>query len=1122
MLNLKLFKLVSTVVLGLLFLISILFVGSEQIVLGDDQTNGDTITPTQTISGTWSGALTATSDITITSGVVITITPGTTIQVATNDSAGAGDDPARIEFIVQNGGELRVNGPVTFTSKAASPAPADWYGIRFEAGSKGWIDGAVIEYGVHGLILSTTNAITVVNSALRYNRHAPLSGKAWGAGLAIFTGDHLISNTLIYSNSLSSTVALTKAMGGGVFLAAGNTLFEDCAVYSNTVYSAGSSFGGGLALRGGAPTIQHCQIYNNHARAGAHVYGGGMDIYDSNAVIRANTSVYNNIAAVYYSDVISNIVVAVGGGISISSDTIQPVVHITGSRILTNTMHISRVTSGSYLFGQGVGIGFYQKSSRQVMAYIKDNLIAWNTGRIEGAGMWVNGGGIGGNATGIVSGSISRNIIRNNTITGTYRGFGGGIHLSDDQVAVRDNLFFANRIIATGQARGGGMYIHNGGDYNSNNTVVSNTVRGATGADGGGIKIVGCAISNTIVVSNAAYAPTANGGGAYWTAADGSGYNDIWGNYPTDNYTNNTTSLINNISVDPLFIGHGSVTMTYHLQQGSPVIDAGTGTNAPSSDFDRQSRPLSNGWDIGFDEVTPFTYTKSVNLDIAQENDTLTYTIIISNPDIYAPVVGGVITDVLPFSTTHSTNPACNLGACAWDSGSNTITWTGNISAGNILTLTYGVLVNSGVTSGTEITNTAFVTVGAVGGWTNRVTTTVTSTIISKPVFTLTKKATSTVVGAPVTYTLTITNSSVDAAASNVVVSDTLPAGTTYVPNSGGTLFGSDVVTWSIANILPLDSAQVSFAITTCQTSITNTNYQVVTSTQGVSSDLGAPLTTNLADPTLSANFNYAPTSGITIGQTIIFTGAGTTNGSSVAAWGWDFGNTHSASGASVSHAYDAPGLYTVTLLITDTCGYTATRAVGIEVLAELTVNIVGNGSVSKQPDQTLYHYGDVVTLTATASPGWSFGSWSGGASGVLTETTVTMNSNKAVTATFVAEPPPCTGVTGVDLSLQTQGTLTPTTTVQFSADIAPDNAANPYTYTIDYGGGRSTPTSGSDDPLSLDHTFGATGTYTVEIAVWNCSMAQTASVTDSVQVIISEGDGGSGNFHIYLPLVMK
>jgi uncharacterized repeat protein (TIGR02543 family) len=66
-----------------------------------------------------------------------------------------------------------------------------------------------------------------------------------------------------------------------------------------------------------------------------------------------------------------------------------------------------------------------------------------------------------------------------------------------------------------------------------------------------------------------------------------------------------------------------------------------------------------------------------------------------------------------------------------------------------------------------------------------------------------------------------------------------------------------------------------------------------------------------------------------------------------------------------------------------------------------LTVNIVGTGSVTRDPDQTTYAYGNVVTLTAAPGLGWSFGGWSGDSSGSDLTTTVTMNDNKAVTATF-------------------------------------------------------------------------------------------------------------------------
>jgi uncharacterized repeat protein (TIGR02543 family) len=69
-----------------------------------------------------------------------------------------------------------------------------------------------------------------------------------------------------------------------------------------------------------------------------------------------------------------------------------------------------------------------------------------------------------------------------------------------------------------------------------------------------------------------------------------------------------------------------------------------------------------------------------------------------------------------------------------------------------------------------------------------------------------------------------------------------------------------------------------------------------------------------------------------------------------------------------------------------------------------LSINTIGNGSVTKNPDQTTYTYGTVVTLTANADLGWSFDGWSGDLTGITNPSTITMDSNKAVTATFTQD----------------------------------------------------------------------------------------------------------------------
>jgi uncharacterized repeat protein (TIGR02543 family) len=71
-----------------------------------------------------------------------------------------------------------------------------------------------------------------------------------------------------------------------------------------------------------------------------------------------------------------------------------------------------------------------------------------------------------------------------------------------------------------------------------------------------------------------------------------------------------------------------------------------------------------------------------------------------------------------------------------------------------------------------------------------------------------------------------------------------------------------------------------------------------------------------------------------------------------------------------------------------------------------LTVNVVGSGSVAKNPDSATYLSGTNVTLTASAAVNWVFQGWSGDLTGSQNPVDITMNGNKTVTATFVAIQP--------------------------------------------------------------------------------------------------------------------
>ncbi|MDP2914449.1 MAG: M20/M25/M40 family metallo-hydrolase [Candidatus Aminicenantes bacterium] len=67
-----------------------------------------------------------------------------------------------------------------------------------------------------------------------------------------------------------------------------------------------------------------------------------------------------------------------------------------------------------------------------------------------------------------------------------------------------------------------------------------------------------------------------------------------------------------------------------------------------------------------------------------------------------------------------------------------------------------------------------------------------------------------------------------------------------------------------------------------------------------------------------------------------------------------------------------------------------------------LTILAGNGGTTNPVPGTTTYDEGTVVSVMAAASANYRFGSWSGDASGTTNPITVTMNSDKTVTASFI------------------------------------------------------------------------------------------------------------------------
>jgi uncharacterized repeat protein (TIGR02543 family) len=96
----------------------------------------------------------------------------------------------------------------------------------------------------------------------------------------------------------------------------------------------------------------------------------------------------------------------------------------------------------------------------------------------------------------------------------------------------------------------------------------------------------------------------------------------------------------------------------------------------------------------------------------------------------------------------------------------------------------------------------------------------------------------------------------------------------------------------------------------------------------------------------------------------------------------------------------------------------------------EYTLTITSeHGTVAKNPDQSTYHYGDVVQLTVTPVDPYIFTGWTGDLTGSANPDTITMDGNKSVTANYLDS----TGLVIVD-GAPSSGTAAPTSSsISFS-----------------------------------------------------------------------------------------
>jgi uncharacterized repeat protein (TIGR01451 family) len=307
--------------------------------------------------------------------------------------------------------------------------------------------------------------------------------------------------------------------------------------------------------------------------------------------------------------------------------------------------------------------------------------------------------------------------------------------------------------------------------------------------------------------------------------------------------------------------------------------------------------------------------------------------------------------------------------------------------------------------------------------------------------------------GADITYSVTVTNNG-PADATNAVVNDPLPAGTTFV--SATFSQGSASV---VNGTLVIDLGTVPNGSTVTGTIVLTSEEGSIANTLQVSADQ--------SDPNSSNN-------SVTVNTTVSDPAAVATGGFTVSATeGLD-------SGSQTVATFTDPG--------------------GAESLADYSATIAWGDNNSSAGTIT-YNSGTAVFTVA--------GDHTYAEEGTYTITVTIQHDNApnatATSSATVVDNPPTASVSG-----PTSGVTFQPLSYTFTAnDPTPGEQAGPFTFTITWGDGNQQTLSQVPTPQTLSHTYTTTGTYTISVTATDPDGSTGPTSTQQVQIVQAELEGG-------------
>jgi uncharacterized repeat protein (TIGR01451 family) len=326
----------------------------------------------------------------------------------------------------------------------------------------------------------------------------------------------------------------------------------------------------------------------------------------------------------------------------------------------------------------------------------------------------------------------------------------------------------------------------------------------------------------------------------------------------------------------------GSVQLV--VKVASPLANGTLITNGTFSVGSAQTNPV-NGSPITTTVTSTPTMTLSVTdaPDPVQAGANLTYTLTYGNSGT-ANATGVVISDAVPANTTFVSATAGGTFA------SGTVTWNvGNVAVGGTGSVQMTVQVANPLANGTVLANNGASIDSAQTNPVNAAS--INTTVTSAPVLTIAGSDNPDPVqaGGTLTYTLAYANNG-NATGTSVVISDTLPANTTFMSATGGGTLSGSVVNWSIGTLAPAASGSVQLVVKVASplasgTTLTNGTFSI--DSAQTTPVAGTAITTTVASaPVLALTLTDSPdpvAAGSNITYTLSYSNTGNMNATTVA-----------------------------------------------------------------------------------------------------------------------------------------------------------------------------------------------------------------------------------------------